>query len=163
MTKPDNVIKLLLIEDSADEAEQIISMLRNGGIAVRPSRAGNEAELDDLLERQTPDLILANLGSRDLPLAPGRRSREPHRQGHRPDRLRRANRTMRPWSRRFAMARAHWPCSDRADHLQMIVRREFEALTTRRSVRRLENALARIRAPLQRPARFLARSDRLCA
>ncbi|HQX65870.1 MAG TPA: diguanylate cyclase, partial [Dokdonella sp.] len=68
MTKPDNVIKLLLIEDSADEAEQIISMLRNGGIAVRPSRAGNEAELEDLIERQTPDLILANLTCRDLPL-----------------------------------------------------------------------------------------------
>ncbi|MGB2790105.1 MAG: diguanylate cyclase, partial [Dokdonella sp.] len=68
MSKPDNVIKLLLIEDSVDEAEQIISMLRNGGIALRPTRAANEAELEDLLERQPPDMILANLGSRDLPL-----------------------------------------------------------------------------------------------
>ena len=63
MSKPDNVIKLLLIEDSVDEAEQIISMLRNGGIALRPTRAANEAELEDLLERQPPDMILsANIG-----------------------------------------------------------------------------------------------------
>ncbi len=140
MTKTDNVIKLLLIEDSADEAEQIISMLRNGGIAVRPSRAGNEAELEDLLERQTPDLILANLGSKDLPLRPTAEA---------------VNRTgkdiglvvygsnvsdndvveaFRDGARALAL-------QSRPDHLQMIVRREFEALTMRRSVRRLENAL----------------------
>ena len=140
MTKPDNVIKLLLIEDSADEAEQIISMLRNGGIAVRPSRAGNEAELEDLLERQTPDLILANLDSKDLPLRPTAEA---------------LNRTgkdiglvvygsnvsdndvveaFRDGARALAL-------QTRPDHLQIIVRREFEALTMRRSVRRLENAL----------------------
>ncbi|MEO7936490.1 MAG: EAL domain-containing protein [Dokdonella sp.] len=140
MTKTDNVIKLLLIEDSADEAEQIISMLRNGGIAVRPSRAGNEAELEDLLERQTPDLILANLGSKDLPLRPTAEA---------------VNRTgkdiglvvygsnvsdsavveaFRDGARALAL-------QSRPDHLQMIVRREFEALAMRRSVRRLENAL----------------------
>ena len=70
MSKPDNVIKLLLIEDSVDEAEQIISMLRNGGIALRPTRAANEAELEDLLERQPPAMILRQ----QLPAgpAPGR-------------------------------------------------------------------------------------------
>ena len=46
MSKQDNVIKLLLIEDSVEEAEQLISMLRNGGIAVRPARAANAAELE---------------------------------------------------------------------------------------------------------------------
>ena len=140
MTKPDNVIKLLLIEDSADEAEQIISMLRNGAIAVRPSRAGNEAELEDLLERQTPDLILANLTCRDLPLKQTAEA---------------VNRTgkdialvvygsnvsdndvveaFRDGARALAL-------QSRPDHLQMIVRREFEGLMMRRSVRRLENAL----------------------
>jgi len=124
MNKPDNVIKLLLIEDSADEAEQMISMLRNGGIAVRPSRAGNEAELEDLLERQTPDLILANLGSKDMPLRPTAEA---------------VNRTgkdiglvvygsnvsdndiveaFRDGARALAL-------QTRPDHLQMIVRREF--------------------------------------
>ena len=32
MAKQDHVVKLLLIEDSVEEAEQLISMLRNGGI-----------------------------------------------------------------------------------------------------------------------------------
>ncbi|HEY6985484.1 MAG TPA: diguanylate cyclase, partial [Rhodanobacteraceae bacterium] len=69
MTKTDNIIKLLLIEDSVEEAEQIISVLRNGGIAVRPARASNEAELEAALEQQTPDVIIANLGCADLGLA----------------------------------------------------------------------------------------------
>ena len=69
MTKPDNMIKLLLIEDSVEEAEQIISVLRNGGIAVRPARASNEAELEAALEQQVPDVIIANLDCADLALA----------------------------------------------------------------------------------------------
>ncbi|HET9032273.1 MAG TPA: EAL domain-containing protein [Dokdonella sp.] len=140
MTKPDNVIKLLLIEDSADEAEQIISMLRNGGIAVRPSRASNEAELEDLLERQTPDMILANLHSKDLPL---RSTAEAvNRTGKDIGLVVYASNVsdndvveaFRDGARSLAL-------QSRPDHLQMIVRREFEALIMRRSVRRLENAL----------------------
>ena len=136
MTKPDNVIKLLLIEDSADEAEQIISMLRNGGIAVRPSRAANEAELDDLLERQTPDLILANLVSRDLPL---RQAAEAMNRtgkdialiayGAKPD-----DATVVEAFREGARALA---LQGRADHLQMIVRREFELVRHLRDQKRL--------------------------
>jgi multidomain signaling protein FimX len=140
MTKPDNVIKLLLIEDSADEAEQIISMLRNGGIAVRPSRAGNEAELEDLLERQTPDLILSNLGSSDLPF---RQAAEAVNRSGKDIALvvygtsfadNDVIEAFRDGARALAL-------QSRPDHLQMIVRREFEALALRRSVRRLENAL----------------------
>jgi multidomain signaling protein FimX len=140
MTKPDNVIKLLLIEDSADEAEQIISMLRNGGIAVRPSRAGNEAELEDLLERQTPDLILSNLGSTDLPF---RQAAEAVNRSGKDIALvvygasfadNEVIEAFRDGARALAL-------QSRPDHLQMIVRREFEALALRRSVRRLENAL----------------------
>ena len=44
MTRSDTLIKLLLVDDSIESAEQIISILRNGGIAVRPARAGNDAE-----------------------------------------------------------------------------------------------------------------------
>ena len=47
MSKQDNVIKLLLIEDAVDEAEQLISMLRNGGIAVRPARATSKGAPDE--------------------------------------------------------------------------------------------------------------------
>src|SRR5690606_8136051 len=140
MSKPDNVIKLLMIEDSADEAEQIVSMLRNGGIALRPSRAVNEAELDDLLERQTPDVILANLVSRDLPLrqvveAINRTGKDIAVVAYGPKFEEAAVvESFRDGARAFAL-------HGRADHLQMIVRREFESLILRRSVRRLESAL----------------------
>ena len=68
MSKQDNVIKLLLIEDSVEEAEQLISMLRNGGIAVRPARAANAAELEKQIGTNTPDVILVNLAARTLKL-----------------------------------------------------------------------------------------------
>ncbi len=140
MTKNDHVIKLLLIEDSAEEAEQLIGILRNGGIGVRPSRATNDAELEDQLERQAPDLILINLGARELRLeramgAVGRTGKDiatiAYGEQLGDDVIVDA---FRAGARAFALR-------SRGEHMQMIVRREFESLTMRRSVRRLENAL----------------------
>ncbi|MEO7065585.1 MAG: EAL domain-containing protein [Rhodanobacter sp.] len=56
--KKDYVIKILFIENSLDEAEQTISLLRNAGIAVRPARATNTDELQAALNDLEPDLIL---------------------------------------------------------------------------------------------------------
>jgi multidomain signaling protein FimX len=140
MTRPDNMIKLLLIEDSVEEAEQLISILRNGGIAVRPARAANEAELEAALEQQTPDLILANLEATELTLlqvaeAASRGGRDvaliATGRGLTEDRIVAA---FHEGARGIALR-------DRPDHVQMIVKREFEALITRRSVRRIEAAL----------------------
>lgn len=69
MTQSDNVIKLLLVEDSVDLAEQLVSDLRNGGIAVHLARVTNEAELIEHLRARAPDLILANMNAAHLPLA----------------------------------------------------------------------------------------------
>jgi len=140
MAKTDNIIKLLLIEDSVEEAEQIISILRNGGIAVRPARASNEAELEAALEQQTPDLIIANLGAAELGIAQVANAAS------------RAGRdvaliaTGRGLNEDKIVAAFHdgargLALRDRPEHMQMIVRREFEALTMRRSVRRIEASL----------------------
>jgi len=140
MAKTDNIIKLLLIEDSVEEAEQIISILRNGGIAVRPARASNEAELEAALEQQTPDLIIANLDAKELGLgqvaaAASRGGRDvaliATGRGLNEDKIVAA---FQDGARGLAIR-------DRPDHMQMIVRREFEALAMRRSVRRIEAAL----------------------
>ena len=56
--KTDLVIKILFIENSVEDAEQIISMLRNAGIAVRPTRATNAEQLDSTLKEQGPDVVL---------------------------------------------------------------------------------------------------------
>jgi len=140
MSKQENVIKLLLVEDSVEEAEQLISMLRNGGIAVRPARAGNVDELKAQLATQTPDLLLVNLAARGVPLK---------------DAATGANATGKDVAviaiavnvdedtvaRAFTEGARALALRNRAEHVQSIVRREFEALLMRRSVRRLEAAL----------------------
>jgi diguanylate cyclase (GGDEF)-like protein/PAS domain S-box-containing protein len=140
MTRPDTIIKLLLVDESAENAEQIISILRNGGIAVRPARAGNEAELEAAVEQQTPDLIIVDLACRELQLP---QVREIAMRGGRDVALIAAGRgvsedaivaAFRDGARALALLDSH-------EHLQTIVRREFEALSMRRNVRRLEASL----------------------
>jgi diguanylate cyclase (GGDEF)-like protein/PAS domain S-box-containing protein len=139
MTKQENVIKLLLVEDTVEEAEQLISTLRNGGIAVRPARAGNPAELEAALNSQ-PDLILVNLAAKGLKLS---------------DVAAAANHGGKDIAvvavtakvdedviaEAFTNGARALALRNRTDHVQAIVRREFEALHMRRGVRRLEASL----------------------
>ncbi|HVJ62129.1 MAG TPA: EAL domain-containing protein [Tahibacter sp.] len=140
MSKQDSVIRLLLVEDSVEDAEQQISVLRNGGIAVRPARATNEAELEDQIAQHTPDLILVNLAAKSLRLdqiadAANRSGKDiaivATASGPSEDQIVNA---FREGARALALR-------GRPDHTQMIVRREFEGLLMRRSVRRLEAGL----------------------
>lgn len=66
--KQDNVIRILFVLDHVDDAEQIISTLRNAGIAVRATRASNDEELEQALGRKAPDLALVDLASKQLAL-----------------------------------------------------------------------------------------------
>ncbi|MBS0487870.1 MAG: EAL domain-containing protein [Proteobacteria bacterium] len=140
MGKQEGVIKILLVEDSVEEAEQLISMLRNGGIAVRPARAGSADELQTQLATQAPDLVLVNLAARGVALK---------------DAAAAANATGKDIAviavavkvdedavaRAFSEGARALALRNRAEHVQSIVRREFEALLMRRGVRRLEAAL----------------------
>ncbi len=56
--KKDYVIKMLFIENSLEEAEQIISLLRNSGIAVRPARATNIEQLQTAIAELEPDIVM---------------------------------------------------------------------------------------------------------
>ncbi|MDJ0654767.1 MAG: EAL domain-containing protein [Xanthomonadales bacterium] len=58
--KSDDVLRLLVIESSLEDAEHLLSTLRNAGIAVRPSSADDADELQGALERKPLDLILFN-------------------------------------------------------------------------------------------------------
>jgi diguanylate cyclase (GGDEF)-like protein/PAS domain S-box-containing protein len=140
MNRADNIIKLLLIDDSAEDAEQLISILRNGGIAVRPTRATNDTELEAALEQHPPDLIVADLASNELKLA---QIHEAAARGGRDITLIACGRSLsedmivtafRDGARALLFRDSH-------EHVQMVIRREFEALTMRRGVRRLEASL----------------------
>lgn len=52
-------LRLMLIDDSVEDAEAIVSALRNAGIAVRPLRPQTVNELQTMLEAQPVDLVLA--------------------------------------------------------------------------------------------------------
>lgn len=63
----DSALRLLIVDDSVEAAEAIVSGLRNSGIAVRPSRPENEGELASLIASQPQDLVLA---AREATLVP---------------------------------------------------------------------------------------------
>ena len=140
MAKQDHVVKLLLIEDSVEEAEHLISMLRNGGIAVRPTRAENAEALAALVESNAPDIILANTEARSIKVSEAAAAiaesgkdialiavvKQP---------------TEAHILAAFGDGARALALRNHADHVQSIVKREFEALIMRRSVRRLESAL----------------------
>ncbi|MGJ8662897.1 MAG: EAL domain-containing protein [Marinicella sp.] len=60
-------INLLIIHQSEEEAERILSLLRNYQIAVRPTRCTNEEDLMGILERKPLDLVLCQQLQSDLP------------------------------------------------------------------------------------------------
>ena len=138
--KQDTVVKILFAEDSLEDAEQAISVLRNGGIAVRPARASNEAEFEAALESLGPDLVLANPAARDLPLAEVARLIEAT--GRDIALVALCDATDEDLIvKAFADGARALALRQRPEHLRAIVEREMEALSMRRGVRRLQTAL----------------------
>ena len=140
MAQQDAVIRLLLVEDKLEDAEQLISHLRNGGMAVRPQRPEDTDDLAQILSSQNIDLVLAAFDAKYLPLA---------------DVVQRVNATGKDipvlastsaLDEKTALAALAAGIRDlalrhRADHVQAVVRAEFSALLARRGLRHLEAAL----------------------
>ncbi|MDQ0011088.1 diguanylate cyclase (GGDEF)-like protein/PAS domain S-box-containing protein [Luteibacter jiangsuensis] len=138
--KHDNVIRILFIENSVEDAELLINVLRNGGIAVRPARATNADEIRAALDDIGPDLVLMNPG------VPGIDAAAVMRQ------LDASGRDLAliavvdslhddAIADLFANGSRGVALRKRPDQVLAVVRREFDALSTRRQVRRLETWL----------------------
>ncbi|HVI26936.1 MAG TPA: EAL domain-containing protein [Xanthomonadaceae bacterium] len=56
---PDTALRLMIVDDSVEDAEAIVSMLRNAGIAVRPLRPATAEETQEMVRGQAIDLVLA--------------------------------------------------------------------------------------------------------
>lgn len=63
----DLPLRLAIIDDSAEHAENLVSSLRNAGIVVRPQRTTSIGELSELLRTQPLDLVLASQSSQQCP------------------------------------------------------------------------------------------------
>lgn len=140
MASTDSVIRLVIVEDRLEDAEGIISILRNGGMAVRPSRPESAEELAEVVSKQPPDMILAswngksipftevmalvNRSSKDLPVvAVATELNEAIVLG-----------ALAAGARNVALR-------NRPEHMQHVVRSQFTSLENRRTVRRLEAQL----------------------
>ncbi len=64
----DITMRLMIVDDRVEDAEAIVSALRNGGIAVRPLRPQSLADLSEMVSAQPVDLILVSQ-SQASPLA----------------------------------------------------------------------------------------------
>jgi len=140
MAKQDQFIRLLLVEDSAEDAEQVVSQLRNGGMAVRPVRAESREHLVEQLDSQPIDLVLVNLRSKLMPV--GDVVRQATQAGK--DRAIIALTPSITDDVALALQRAgvfSFALRSHPEHLQAVVRREFEALSARRALRRIDVSL----------------------
>ena len=140
MAQQDAVLRLLLVEDQLEDAEQLISQLRNGGMAVRPQRPDSEAELVRLLDSQSIDLVLAALDAKYLPIATvvGRVTAT-----GKDIPVVVSTPVMDEKAVMLALAAGARDIALRTqpEHVQSVVRNEFAALLARRSLRHLEASL----------------------
>src|SRR6478735_4150866 len=136
----DAVIRLLLVEDQLEDAEQLISMLRNGGMAIRPQRPENSAELDSLLAGQPIDMVLGRGDSAYLPFADVAKRVEAT--GKDIPVLASSDKLDEPTILALIAAGARdVALRTKPEHVQFVVRNEFNALLSRRGLRHLEAAL----------------------
>ncbi len=143
MAKQELVIRILLVEDSMDTAEQLVSMLRNAGIPVRPSRADSMKAVAQQIADAQPDLILVNAANKqpsfaetmsvvaatgkDIPVIPVLKTLDEA-----------------SFLSAFAAGARGLALLSNSEQVQLVVRTEYADLHTRRSVRRLESSLREV-------------------
>jgi len=67
MSSDIKTVHALMLDASSNDAEQVLNILRNSGLAVRATQVVNEEELADALARQSWDIFLAKENCPQLP------------------------------------------------------------------------------------------------
>lgn len=136
--KKDFVIRILFIEPSIEEAEQIVSLLRNSGIAVRPARATDAGQVQAALAELEPDLVLYDPANGGIALPELVRMLDAHGSDYALLGLVAAldNRLV---TELFEQGVHGVAARSAPRQLLAVLRREFEALQTRRQLRRVES------------------------
>lgn len=140
MAKQEHIIRLLLVEDSAEDAEQVVSQLRNAGLSVRPQRAESREATAELLATQEIDLVLAS--ARSKLASPAEVVAMVERAGKDRPVIALVPSINEELVLQFGRDRVRaFALRGNPEHLVAVVRREAEDLDHRRGVRRLEAAL----------------------
>ncbi|HKR76593.1 MAG TPA: EAL domain-containing protein [Rhodanobacter sp.] len=135
--KKDFVIRILFIEHSVEEAEQIISLLRNTGIAVRPARATAADQVQAALSELEPDLVMFDPANGAITLPEVVRMLDAHGSDYSLLGLV-GSLDNREVAELFEQGVHGVAARGMPGQLLAVLRREFEALQTRRQLRRLE-------------------------
>ncbi|MCP1584367.1 EAL domain-containing protein [Pseudoxanthomonas mexicana] len=136
----DTTLRLTLVDDSAEDAEAIVSTLRNGGIAVRPLRPLDAGELGQMVASQPMDLLLASRTAKGIPLATVLAQVDGSGKDIPVIVLADAITESDLLADQAAGARAV-ALRGRPDHVLTVLRREWADLDARRSQRRLEGQM----------------------
>ncbi len=132
------LLRLILLHSSLEEAEHLLSLLRNAGIAVRPERAEDLEDVEELLSARPCDLIFHEYGNEECSLASLLAFLEEHNRdlpvlSVSPElSVQRMLEVMRTGA-------AGLVSHEEPEFLEIMVRRQMEALACRRQVRRLES------------------------
>lgn len=136
----DEVLRLLVADESLNDAEMFISVLRNAGHAVRPYHVEDEDDLREALTDKPFDLFLCSAALDTLPLE---QAIQYVQQSGRDLPIITVAATDSTELRRSSMQQgaADLVCKDDLDHMQLVISRECGHLRERRRLRRFEKAL----------------------
>jgi diguanylate cyclase (GGDEF)-like protein/PAS domain S-box-containing protein len=138
--KKDYVMKILFVENSLEEAEQIISLLRNTGIAVRPARATNIEQMQEAVDALEPDVVMFDPAVTGVALTDAVKILDAYGRDYS---LLGLVTTMdeSTVTELFMHGARGVALRSHPKQLITVLQREFDSLQTRRQVRRLETAL----------------------
>ena len=140
MSDLESVVRILLVDDKLEDAEQTISLLRNGGIAVRPSRPESLEELQTALSGRSSDLVLASVNATSIPFdIVAEAVQTSGKDTTLIAVLEQLDEAM--LLKAFEAGARNFVLRGRAENLRITVRREAKTRETRRTVRRLESSL----------------------
>lgn len=140
MSKIDQALRLLIIGQQLEQAEFLISHIRNGGIAVRPERVEDVDALETLIEQSGIDMILGDIDDGVLPAAVVAEAIKKH--GKDIPLIGVVGQLDTETALAALASGMHdLVIRDQPKHIQFIIGRQFKALLNRRSLRHIESDL----------------------
>ncbi len=132
------ILRLILLHSSLEQAEHIISLLRNAGMAVRPERAEDLEDVERLLQSKPCDLIFHEYGNEECSLEALLNFLAEHNRDL-PVVAVASELDLKLMMEVMCAGAAGLVSSEAPEFLELVVRRQLDGLACRRQVRRLES------------------------